>query len=208
MIIDKIIPIYCHFEELEYNTEKIKNIKEEYLYSYIEFTAQKLKNEIINFAMEKFESLSGPIEKDCFYTLEKIQSSRNQKFNTQKNMINHEEISDELKKFLEDCYLNQSLKYGFCAILKFFDECLRFFINSLVEQFLKKFHEIIETKTKNSFKEVIKKLSKNLTAEIKLHFPNNKNNNQNQKDDNNLNNNNDNFFANKVNVGNMFNLDD
>ena len=33
--------------------------------------------------MKKFESLSRPIEKDCIYTLEKIQSSRNQKFDAQ-----------------------------------------------------------------------------------------------------------------------------
>ena len=172
--------------DIEDNLNMLKN---EPIYSYIEKIMENSQKNILNFSNESFNEWLSSINRDYYYLFEKIQSKENQKYGTNKNIINHDEISSQLNNKLTIIYENEILKYSLCIISQMFFENLKKNIYDLSSKHFednKKINEILSQKAKISLKNITQKLKEKLEKEIKIHFPE-KNNNNNIN--NNINNN-------------------
>ena len=181
ILLKNIISVYCKLNGIEDNLNKLKN---EPIYSYIEKTMEHIKQNILKYSKESFNEWLYTINRDYYYQLEKIQSKENQKYGTNKNIINHEEVASHLNNKLTLIYENEILKYSLCIISQMFCENLKKNIYDLSSKHFKnneKINELLSQKAKMSLKNVTKKLKENLEKEIKIFFPENDNNNNNIK---------------------------
>jgi hypothetical protein len=96
--------------------DNLNMLKNEPIYSYIEKIMENTQKNILNFSNESFNEWLSSINRDYYYLFEKIQSKENQKYGTNKNIINHDEISSQLNNKLTIIYENEILKLKFCII--------------------------------------------------------------------------------------------
>ncbi len=102
ILLKNIISVYCKLNGIEDNLNKLKN---EPIYSYIEKIMEHIKQNILNYSKESFNEWLYAINRDYYYQLEKIQSKENQKYGTNKNIINHEEVASHLNNKLTLIYM-------------------------------------------------------------------------------------------------------
>jgi len=160
--------------------DNLNMLKNEPIYSYIEKIMENTQKNILNFSNESFNEWLSSINRDYYYLFEKIQSKENQKYGTNKNIINHDEISSQLNNKLTIIYENEILKYSLCIISQMFFENLKKNIYDLSSKHFKdnkKINEILSQKAKISLKNITQKLKEKLEKEIKIHFPEKNNNN-------------------------------
>jgi hypothetical protein len=160
--------------------DNLNMLKNEPIYSYIEKIMENTQKNILNFSNESFNEWLSSINRDYYYLFEKIQSKENQKYGTNKNIINHDEISSQLNNKLTIIYENEILKYSLCIISQMFFENIKKNIYDLSSKHFKdnkKINELLSQKAKISLKNITQKLKEKLEKEIKIHFPEKNNNN-------------------------------